>query len=267
MPGLVSLFLCFLLSIVSIFGTRMGLFGVIIFIPFLLIVQGYLLINLTRYEIESKLKKFVIYLAISMALTIIIAFIVSKIQNVVDYDIIILVISIITIIMEIILGIQLLLKKGITDELKQARSSVLNTTKKLASNVNKSALSKGLIVLLVLTGLCFPLFIKRDAEVYYSFGFTEDPPKTAYSSNVMFEISIGSLSEFNSSIIIRILINETLFLEDEVFTGNTDEKTVLYQTVFAENGQYIVAFEFYEEIESQLNQIGQLLHWVRIKLT
>ncbi|MHA1953505.1 MAG: hypothetical protein ACW96U_06135 [Candidatus Heimdallarchaeaceae archaeon] len=264
MPGLVSLFLCFLLSIVSIFGTRMGLFGVIIFIPFLLIVQGYLIISLTRYEIESKLKKIVIYIAVSIALTIIIAFIVSKLQNVVDYDIIILVISLITIIMEIILGIQLILKKGITEELKQAKSTVINTTKKLVSIVNKSSLSKGLIVVLVLTGLCFPLFIRRDAEVYYSFGFTENPPKTAYSSNVIFEISIGSLAEFNSSITVRILINETLFLEDEIFTGTNGEKTVQFQTVFAENGQYVVTFEFYEQIESQLNQIGQLLHWVRI---
>jgi hypothetical protein len=264
MPGLISLFLCFILSIVSIFGTRMGLFGVIIFIPFLLVVQGYLLISLTRYETESKLKKFVIYIAVSMALTIIIAFLVSKIQNTVDYDMIILIISIITIIMEIILGIQLVIKEGFKEEFEQAKSQIQGTTRKLVSSVNRSTISKTLIVLLVLTGMCFPLFIKRDAEVYYSFGFTEDPPKTAYSSNVVFEISIGSLSEYNSSILIQILINDTLYLEDEVFTGNDDEKLVQYQTIFTENGQYVVIFEFYEEVESQLNQVGQLLHWVRI---
>ena len=264
MPSIISLFLCFLLSLISIFGTKIGLFGVIVFIPFLLIVPGYLLINLIKYEIESKLKEFVIYITISISITIIVAFVISKFQKAVNYDIIILVISIISMIMEIILGFKLLPKKVFVNLINKVKIKIRNTIKILVSNLNKSNLSKGIIIVLVITGLCFPLFIRRDAETYYSFWFTEDPPKTAYSASVIFNITIGSLSEINSSITVQIQINETIFLEEEIYTGNEEERIVQFQTIFTENGQYTICFDFYKEKDSQLNQIGELLHWIRI---
>lgn len=264
MTGLVSLFLCFLLSIISIFGTKMGIFGMLIFIPFLLVIPGYLLLELFRYKIESKLKKIVLYLAISISFTIITAFIVSKIQGAVNYDIILLVIGIFTIILELILGFMLVFKKDFIDEVKEAATSFSGSIKNSFSKINKSILIKGLIVILVLTGICFPLFIRRDAEVYYSFGFMDDPPKTAYKSNVIFDITISSLSDSNTKIIVHVLINDSLFLEDEVYTESESEKLVQYQTNFTANGQYVVSFEFYLEEGTQTNQIGYLLHWVRI---
>jgi hypothetical protein len=264
MTGLISLFSCLLISIISIFGTKMGLFGMLIFVPFLFVIPGYLLIELTRYEIDSKLKKLVIYLAISMTLTIIISFAVSKILGIVDYNIIILVISIFTIILELILSIQLIFKKNVITEIKEAVNNFSKELKKILSKINKSILIKSLIVILVLTGICFPLFIRRDADVYYSFGFTEDPPKTAYKSNVTFDIIINSLSDSNTKIIVNVLINESLFLEDEIYTETVTERVVQYQANFTENGWYIVSFEFYLEEETETIQIGYLLHWVRI---
>lgn len=242
----------------------MSVFGVIVLIPFLLFLPGFLICDLTKYEMNSILKKIVVYMATSIASTIIIAVVVSKIQNAVDYNIIILVMSLFTIVLELILGVHIIKINGFVNEFKQMRSSILNYKKEIQRKLNKSAFNKGVILILVLAGMCFPLYIKRDNVPFYSFAFTEFPPITSSNSSVTFEIAIGFKSDINTSLIIQISINETLFFEDEFYMGNDNEKIVRYQTNFTENGHYLIIFTFYEEEDSLLNQIGQLIHWVRI---
>ncbi len=253
-----------LIVILSFLSNYLGWFSLVPISLTIFFIPGYILFDLLNYKVDKIFKKIVYSFSLSISITIIVATFVTLITKSVKYQIIIIIISSITLLMEIALQILLIRNKFYKD----FNIDLTSFRKVLKVEISKKSMKKnilyGLTTILIITGLCFPLFFKKESESYI-FAFSEVPPSNITNTSFEFRISAKHVSKDSIFLKMKIIVNGTIYLEDYANSTVSGELELKYTVNFPVYALYHVIFNFFlDNIESDSEEVGYLFHWLKI---
>ena len=259
----ILLHIFFVIILVLSFLTKyLGWFSIAPISVLILFIPGYLILDLLDYQTDKRFKKIVYSIALSISITIIIATLTTLIINIVKYYLIIIIISSISLIMEIIFQI-LLIRSEFYKSLNLDLTSLIAEFKKKISKIKmKKNILYGVTTILVLCSLCFPLYFKKETDNYI-FTFIESPPSETMNSTFEFNILANHISKDTIFLEMELMINGTLYLEDVVNSTVSGELELRYIVTFSEYALYHITFNFNRILDSKTEKIGNLIHWMK----
>lgn len=242
----------------------MGILGFLILIPILLFIPGFLLLEIINNESLIKSKKIAYAFVLSLSISISTSYFLTKISEIINYQIFIYILIIITLIFEGIILFKLLKEKDITKIKEEIQDSFDEFKKKIRTLLDKKKLKYTLIFVLISISMCFPLFFPKN-EPFFVFQFNQEPPLIITESSIDIEVSITHLPKQNRTFFIEVLINGSLFLEESTNCSESDTTDLAYKLDFSQNGTYFLTFNFYLlKTDNPSVMLGYLQHRVEV---